>query len=129
MFHCLPDSAWVDGNLVEVARQRGKMVEHPNQSQPNQGLRADGTPCIKDTACMMDTFISQLTRSIGTNDNIEPRSWSHLGVTARHEVDHADTDDSSTWYLIEKIELHDMRSYIFQEQMWTCNKIINLRKL
>ena len=25
--------------------QLGKMVEHPNQSQPNPGLRADESPC------------------------------------------------------------------------------------
>ena len=25
-------------------KQLGKMMEHPNQSQPNPGLRADGTP-------------------------------------------------------------------------------------
>ena len=30
------DSAWADPNLAEVARHLGKMVEHPNQSQPNQ---------------------------------------------------------------------------------------------
>ena len=45
--NCLPDSAWADGNLAEVAGQLGKMVvEHPYQSQPNPGLRADGTLCI-----------------------------------------------------------------------------------
>ena len=44
--HCLPDSAWADGNLAEAAGQLGKMVEHRNQSQPNPGLRAHGTPCI-----------------------------------------------------------------------------------
>ena len=46
MFHCLPNSAWANGNLAEAARQLGKIVEHPTQSQPNPGLRADGTPCI-----------------------------------------------------------------------------------
>ena len=46
MFHCLPNSAWADWNLAEVAVQLGKMVEHPNQSQPNPGLRADESPCI-----------------------------------------------------------------------------------
>ena len=35
----MPDSAWADGNLVEVAGQLGKMVEHRNQRQPNQGLK------------------------------------------------------------------------------------------
>ena len=38
MFHCLSDSAWVDGNLAEAAGQLGKKVEHRNQSQPNPGL-------------------------------------------------------------------------------------------
>ena len=38
-------SAWPDGNLAEAAEQLAKMVEHPNQSQPNPGPRADGTPC------------------------------------------------------------------------------------
>ena len=46
MFHSLPNSALADGNLAELARQLGMMVEHPNQRQPNQGLRPDGTPCI-----------------------------------------------------------------------------------
>ena len=46
MFHCLPNFAWADWNLAEVAGQLGKMVEHPNQSQPNPGLRADESPCI-----------------------------------------------------------------------------------
>ena len=34
-----------DWNLEEMAEQLGKMVEHPNQSQPNHGARADGGPC------------------------------------------------------------------------------------
>ena len=46
MFHCLPDSAWADGNLAEAAGQLGKMVVHRNQSQPNPGLSSLGTPCI-----------------------------------------------------------------------------------
>ena len=32
MFHCLPDSAWADGNLAEAARQLGKLVEHKSKS-------------------------------------------------------------------------------------------------
>ena len=35
MLHCLPYSAWADGILAEAARQLGKVVEHPNQRQPN----------------------------------------------------------------------------------------------
>ena len=48
MFHCtVPNSAWANvGIVAEAARQLGNMVEHPNQSQQNPGLRADGTPCI-----------------------------------------------------------------------------------
>ena len=46
VFHCLPNSAWADGNLAEAAGQLGKMVEHRNQSQPNPGLSSLGTPCI-----------------------------------------------------------------------------------
>ena len=46
MFHHLPNSAWADWNLAEVAVQLGKMVEHPSQSQPNPGLMADESPCI-----------------------------------------------------------------------------------
>jgi len=42
MFQCLPSSAW---NLTEAAVELGKMVEHPNQSQPNPGLLADESPC------------------------------------------------------------------------------------
>ena len=45
MFHCLPDSAWADGNLAEAAGQLGKMVEHKNQSQPNRGSPGDVSPC------------------------------------------------------------------------------------
>ena len=45
MLHCLPDSAWADGNLAEVAGQLDKRVEHLNQSQPDPGPRADRTPC------------------------------------------------------------------------------------
>ena len=41
MFHCLPNSAWADWNLAEVAVQLGNMVEPPNQSQPNPSLRAE----------------------------------------------------------------------------------------
>ena len=32
-----------DGKLAEAARQLGKMVEYPSQSQPNPGLQVDGT--------------------------------------------------------------------------------------
>ena len=45
VFHCLPNSALADGNLAEVAGQMGKMVEHPNQSQPHPGYRPDESPC------------------------------------------------------------------------------------
>ena len=45
MVHCLPNSAWADGNLAEETGQLGKMVEHPNPSQPNPGLRAHESPC------------------------------------------------------------------------------------
>ena len=31
--------------MAEVAVQLRKMVEHPNQSQPNSGLRADESLC------------------------------------------------------------------------------------
>ena len=44
-FECFANSAWADGNLAEAAGQMGKMVEHPNQNQPNPGPQADGTPC------------------------------------------------------------------------------------
>ena len=45
VFHPLPNSASADWDLAEVAVQLGKMVEHPNQSQPNPGLRAEESPC------------------------------------------------------------------------------------
>ena len=45
MFHCLPNSAWADGNLADAAGQLGQMVEHRNQSQPNPGIQAHGRPC------------------------------------------------------------------------------------
>ena len=34
-FTVMPVSAWADMSLAESARQLGKMVEHPNQSQVN----------------------------------------------------------------------------------------------
>ena len=58
MFHSLPDSDWADENLAEAARQLGKMVEQPNQSQPNPGLRADGTPCK-----MADTNLNVMSQA------------------------------------------------------------------
>ena len=45
MFHCLPNSAWADGNLAEAARSWARWVKHQNHSQPNPCLRAHGTPC------------------------------------------------------------------------------------
>ena len=44
-FHCLPNSAWADGNLAEAARSWARWVKHQNHSQPNPCLRAHGTPC------------------------------------------------------------------------------------
>ena len=32
--------------MAEAAGQLGNMVKHPNESQPNPGLRADESPCI-----------------------------------------------------------------------------------
>ena len=55
MFHCLPDSAWADGNMAEAARQLDKFVEDRNQSQHNPGLRGHGTPC--SDVLMLVTFI------------------------------------------------------------------------
>ena len=54
MFHCLPNSAWADWNLAEVAVQLGKTVEHPNQSQLNPGPRADESPCSCDDKSRTD---------------------------------------------------------------------------
>ena len=45
VFHCLPNSACLLTDWGEVVGPLGKIVEHPNQSQPNLGPRADGTPC------------------------------------------------------------------------------------
>ena len=44
MFHCLTDSDWADGNWAKVAVQLGRMMEHPNPSQPNQGPRPSAPP-------------------------------------------------------------------------------------
>ena len=68
MFHyCLPYSAWADGNFAEAAGQLVKMVEHPNQSQPNLvGPRADGTPCtnpfITNKCDFQIAFIGQVKK-------------------------------------------------------------------
>ena len=70
MFHCLPDSAWADGNLAEVAGQLGKMLEHRNQSQPNPGLSSLGTPCtnmpffVRDMPLRKPFLLSTLFGSI-----------------------------------------------------------------
>ena len=37
--HRLPDSAWAGVNLAEADEQLGKMVDHPNQIQPNPEWR------------------------------------------------------------------------------------------
>ena len=34
MFHCVPNFAWADGNLAELARQLANMVEHPFEVNP-----------------------------------------------------------------------------------------------
>ena len=43
-FYCLPNSVWADRNLAELSGQQGKMVDHPNLSQPKQGLGGDAPP-------------------------------------------------------------------------------------
>ena len=43
-FECSTVCPILPGKLAEVAEQLGKIVEHPNQSQPNPGECADGTP-------------------------------------------------------------------------------------
>ena len=45
VFCCQPNSALANGNLAEVARVLGDMMEHPNSSQPNLGLGAGESPC------------------------------------------------------------------------------------
>ena len=45
VFHCLPSSAWADGNLAEGAGQINNMVEKPNPYQPNQGPQPPESPC------------------------------------------------------------------------------------
>ena len=45
VFHCLPNSASADGNFAEAAGQMGKVLEHPNQSQPNPGPLPDESHC------------------------------------------------------------------------------------
>ena len=56
VFHCLPNSTCADWNLAEVVVQLGKKVEHPNQSQPNPGLRADESPCTQIKSSKMGIF-------------------------------------------------------------------------
>ena len=40
-FHYLPRYAWADGSLAELAEELVKMLEHPNQSQPNPAQGCD----------------------------------------------------------------------------------------
>ena len=47
--------------ISEAAGQLGKMVEHPNQSQPNPGLQADGTPCTRGFVNMHQISVLQLS--------------------------------------------------------------------
>ena len=44
MFHSLSNPGWADGNVAELTRQLGKMVEPQNQCQPSPVLRAQWTP-------------------------------------------------------------------------------------
>ena len=62
MFHCQSNSARADGNLAEAAGQLGKMMEHSNQSQPNPGAQADGTPCI--CVSPLSCFLLSLTMTL-----------------------------------------------------------------
>ena len=47
--------------LAEVAGQLDRMGEHPNQSQPNPGAKADGTPC---------SLFLQITSARGTLNEV-----------------------------------------------------------
>ena len=68
MFHCLPESAWADGNLTESAGHLGKMMEHRNRSQPNPGLGARGTPCKwpQPSFQTRNSLTDAATRSVAT---------------------------------------------------------------
>ena len=48
MFFCLPDFPWANWNRDELAKQLGKIAEHPCQSQPyiNPAAQLDAPPCI-----------------------------------------------------------------------------------
>ena len=57
-FHCLPDSAWADGNLEEAP---GQLVQHPDQSLPNPVSEHMGHP--------VDVLkINQTKQTIGSDD-------------------------------------------------------------
>ena len=43
--HCPPNSAGTNGNLAELARKLGKIMECRNQSQPNLGRRPPVSSC------------------------------------------------------------------------------------
>ena len=61
MFHYLHDSTRADGNLAEVARQLGKMVEHPNQSQLNPAVHDQmGHPAEERHLNKKPLFLSNL---------------------------------------------------------------------
>ena len=66
VFHCLPNSAWAGGGSLGVAGQMGKMVEHPNQSQPNPGPRAERTPwpvnCLVTKVTNLTSLINNRVR-------------------------------------------------------------------
>ena len=74
MLHYLLNSALAVGNLAEVARQVGNMVEHPNQSQPNPCPRPPVSPCTRivsySTEKLLQCNISQIISfmQIGLSD-------------------------------------------------------------
>ena len=85
MFNCLPNSAWADWNSAEVAVQPGKLVEHPNQSQLNPGLRADESPCRRDFSASI-SLLSLNRISLELPDPCTTKNHVAL-ATARAEVE------------------------------------------
>ena len=85
MFHCLPDSAGANGNLAEAD---GQLMKHPNQSQPNPGLRADGTPCIESTKSRRKLFskVSSLLHDVEPAEH-DHGVGKHEDVAGREEAD------------------------------------------
>ena len=67
MLHCLPNSAWADGNLTEAAGQLGKMVEPIDPT----------SQCNVNTLLLLLQVVSDSQREYNGNDINSSESSTH----------------------------------------------------